>query len=362
MGDLINKGLGWVLKFCSNLAGDNYLFAILVFAIIVEIVLIPFGILQHRNSIKQARLRPKEMAIRKKYAGRDDKPTQQKMAQEIQELYQKEGYNPMSGCLPLLIQFPLLIALYNVVIDPLKYICGLSSDTVSRISLTVNALSGEAAATGKNTMSLLGRIKEYGYDAFRSAGADFTEEVFNSMPNLDVFGVFDLSLAPTTAIGSLFKDPTTWLIVAIPVITFFAYFFSMKITRKFSYQPTLDTQQAQTGCSNKTMDIMMPLLSVYIAFVSPAALGVYWIFKSLLGVVKQIALYYAMPIPKFTAEEYKSAEKEYGVKPDKNTQKAEPEEIAEEDKKSDKKKNRLIDAPVQKDDDRNRSEDENDNN
>ena len=305
MGELINKGLGWVLKFCSNLMWDNYFFAILVFAIIVEIVLLPFGILQQKNFIKQARLRPKEMAIRQKYAGRDDKPTQQKMAQEIQELYQKEGYNPMSGCLPLLIQFPLLIALYNVIIDPLKYICGLSSETVSRISLTVNALSGEAANTGRGTMSLLGSINKYGYDAFRSAGADFTEEIYNSMPNLDVFGILDLSLSPDVALKTVFSDPTSWIIAIIPVVTFFAYFFSMKITRKFSYQPIQNEQQA--GCSNKTMDIMMPLLSVFISFSVPAALGIYWIFKSLLGVVKQIALSYAMPIPKYTDEGSKSA-------------------------------------------------------
>ena len=99
----------------------------------MEIVLLPFGISQQKKSIKQARLRPKEQAIRKKYSGRDDKATQMKMNEEIQELYQKEGYNPMSGCLPLLIQFPLLIALYNVVINPLKYICNLSDDAIRQV-------------------------------------------------------------------------------------------------------------------------------------------------------------------------------------------------------------------------------------
>ena len=387
--DFFNKGLGWVLKFCSNLVGDNYLFAILVFAVIVEIVLLPFGIIQQKNSIKQARLRPKEMAIRKKYAGRDDKPTQQKMAQEIQELYQKEGYNPMSGCLPLLIQFPLLIALYNVVVDPLKYLCGLSSETISRISLAVSSLSGGTASMNKGTMSLLGPIKQYGYEAFKGAGSDFTKEVFDSMPNLDIFGVFDLSLAPWDCMGTLFKDPTSWILVSIPVITFFAYFFSMKISRKLSYQPMQDAQQAQGGCSPKMMDITMPLLSVYIAFISPAALGVYWIFKSLLGVVKQVALYYAMPLPKFTEEDYKAAEKEFGTKIEKTVQKSgkvvrslhhiddedfedtaeagkrrrealeaqEAEEKAKKQELAGKKKGVLSSAPIKKDDERKDSED-----
>jgi YidC/Oxa1 family membrane protein insertase len=358
MGDLINKGIGWVLKFCSNLVGDNYFFAILIFAVVVEIILLPFGILQQKNSIKQARLRPKEMAIRKKYAGRDDKPTQQKMAQEIQELYQKEGYNPMSGCLPLLIQFPLLIALYNVVIDPLKYICGLSAETVSRINLTVNALSGTSVGMGRGTMSLLGHIKQYGYEAFSSAGSDFTPEIFNNMPNLDVFGIFDLSLAPQDCMNfAAFADPTNWIIIAIPVLTFLAYFFSMKITRKFSYQPMQDNQQAQTGCSNKTMDIMMPLLSVFISFGVPAALGVYWIFKSLLGVVKQIALSYAMPIPKFSDAEYKAAEKEYGSKSEKSGEVVA--EVEAEEVKPEKKKKALSEAPIKKDERNGDGEDKN---
>ena len=64
----------------------SYAIALLLFAVVIKLVLFPFGIKQQKNSIKQAKLRPKEMAIRKKYAGREDKPTQQKMQQEIMEL------------------------------------------------------------------------------------------------------------------------------------------------------------------------------------------------------------------------------------------------------------------------------------
>ena len=315
MMDIINKPLGWVLKLCSNIVGGNYLFAILIFAIIVEILLLPFGIKQQKNSIKQARLRPKEMAIRKKYAGRDDKPTQQKMAQEIQELYQKEGYNPMSGCLPLLIQFPLLIALYNIVIDPLRYICGLGTDAINAIS---NHLGADIS---RGTMGLLSQIRVHDYSYFKAfEGLGFTKEVYDSVPNLDIFGVLDLSVSPMECMNlDAIRTVSGWLILLVPVITFLAYFFSMKMTRKLSYQPVNDAQQAQTGCSNKMMDIMMPLLSVFISFGVPAALGVYWIFKSFLGVAKQAILYCAMPLPKFTEEDYKAAEKEVGARIEKNT-------------------------------------------
>ena len=314
--DIINKPLGWLLKFCSKLVGNNYIFAILLVALLFEIILLPFSIKQQKNSIKQARLRPKEMAIRKKYAGRDDKPTQQKMSQEIQELYQKEGYNPLSGCLPLLIQLPLLLGLYNVVIDPLKYICGFSTELIERIA----TLAGTEVTRG-GTMALLSKIKSMGYATFSTLSAEgFTEEVFNTMPDLTVWG-FDLSISPSSCMNTASMSTLSgWLILSVPIITFLAYFFSMKMSRKLMYQPATDNQ-AQMGCSNKVMDFVMPLFSVFISFGVPAALGIYWIAKSLFGVVKQVALYFAMPLPKFTEEDYRLAEKEVGAKPDKSAAK-----------------------------------------
>ena len=138
------------------------------------------------------------------------------------------------------------------------------------------------------------------------------------MPDFNFFG---LNLAETPSI----QEPS-WLLI-VPVLTFLAYFGSMKINRKFTYQPTTGNpeQDAQAGCSNKTMDIMMPMMSVWISFVVPAAIGVYWIFKSLIGTVKQIIMAKAMPVPTFTEEDYKAAEKEYGGKPEKKKQKEEGE-------------------------------------
>ena len=310
--DIIFKPLGWVLELCSKIVGGNYLFAILIFAVFVEIVLLPFGISQQKKSIKQARLRPKEQAIHKKYSGRDDKPTQMKMNEEIQELYQKEGYNPLGGCLPLLIQLPLLLALYNVVINPLKYICGLSDDAVLQIQAIVGGNSG------RSTMGLLNKIKATPFDAFQNVEG-FTQEIYDNMPNLNVFGVFDLSLTPQQCLNAdSLKTIAGWLVVLIPIVTFVAYFLSMKLNRKFMYQPMNDANQAQMGCSNKVMDFVMPLFSVFLAFTYPAALGLYWIFKCLLGILKQFILSKAMPLPVFTEEDYKAAEREVNSRPDKS--------------------------------------------
>ncbi|MBQ9086752.1 MAG: YidC/Oxa1 family membrane protein insertase [Clostridia bacterium] len=307
--DIINVPFGYVLRFCNKIVGNQYLFALLIFAIIIEVVLLPFGIKQQKNSIKQAKLRPKEMAIRKKYAGRDDQPTKQKMTQEIQELYQKEGYNPMGGCLPLLIQFPIIIALYNIVMSPLEYICGLSEETIGNIITVVKSFPqyAESAFTTTRNIDLMAAMKNImSTDPAALSQFGITAQ---DLPNLSLFGgAIDLGAIPSI-------KAFNWLLL-VPVLTFLAYFFSMRMTRKLTYQPTTANDPAM-GCSNKMMDIVMPLFSVYITFVVPAAIGVYWIFKSLLGVLKQWILKKAMPLPVFTEEDYKAAEKEMNVRVDK---------------------------------------------
>lgn len=305
--DIINVPFGFVIRFCNKIVGNQYIWALLIFAVILEIILLPFGIKQQKNSIKQAKLRPKEMAIRKKYAGRDDQPTKQKMTMEIQELYQKEGYNPMSGCLPLLIQFPILIALYNIVMSPLQYICRFSTSTIQNLVPVVNSYgyNFDPTAVATRNIDLMGAVKNIlakNPTAFSGVeGFDATVD----MPNLTFLGL-DLGAIPKEQFGWL------WL---IPVLTFVVYFFSMKLTRKLSYQPTTADDPAM-GCSNKMMDIVMPLFSVFIAFIVPAVIGIYWIFKSILGVVKQWILKKTMPIPVFTEEDYKAAEKEMNVRAD----------------------------------------------
>ena len=171
--DFIYNAIGKFLAWLDSAVG-NYVVALFIFAVIVELLMLPFGLRQQKNSIKQASLRPKEMAIRKKYAGRNDQPTQQKMMQEIQEMYQKEGYNPMGGCLPLLIQFPIIIILYNVVINPLRYIMGVSKEAVSALVEFAGAAVDKGGlglnVSRQNTIGLIDYIK-------KADGAQLSESI-----------------------------------------------------------------------------------------------------------------------------------------------------------------------------------------
>ena len=310
--DFIFNAIGQFLGWLDSVTG-NYVVALFIFAIIVELLMLPFGIRQQKNSIKQAKLRPKEMAIRKKYAGRNDQPTQQKMAQEIQEMYQKEGYNPMGGCLPLLIQFPIIIILYRVVINPLRYIMGMTEAHVQGLADYVNT-TFELKLDTRNTIGLINQIKSNGGPSYVEGIKSYTSEavtdgnaIFESLSSVwdkaPDFNMFGLNLGDTP---SLDKFGWLWL---IPVLTFGVYFASMKLTRKLTYQPTT-ANDPQAGCSNKIMDFSMPLMSVWISFMVPAAIGVYWIFKSILSTVKQFIMSRVIPVPTFTEEDYKAAEKE----------------------------------------------------
>lgn len=321
---MIDAILGWVGKFLGWLDGltGNYMYAMFLFALVVEIVMIPFGILQQKNSRKQARLRPKEMAIRNKYKGRNDKATQQKMNEEIQQMYQEEKFNQLSGCLPLLIQLPIILALYNVVINPLKYVLGLGDELISTMANFANApisssgLGAELGNVTNNTIALADRLSQEvsssgslveGLTQFTGSSAVAQQAANLQFPDFSFFG---LNLAHTPELK------WDWLLL-IPVLTFLVYFGSMKISRRFTYQPTVSDDPAQkkaAGCSNWVMDISMPLISVFVCFRVPAAVGVYWIFKSILGTVKQFIFSKVMPMPVFTEEDYKAAEKEYSGK------------------------------------------------
>ena len=160
--DIIHIPFGYLISFVYNLT-RSYTVAIVVFGIVVLVVLFPLNIKQQKNSQKQAALRPKEEKIRKKYAGRTDRVTQQKMQQEIMDLYQAEHFSPFGGCLPLIVQLVLIICLYTVVQNPLTYVAHLDKDTVENVKTVYNEMySANSSETepAQTAAAFLGRQME----------------------------------------------------------------------------------------------------------------------------------------------------------------------------------------------------------
>ena len=327
----LNELIGYIIDLCYKVI-PNYAVALLIFALIMKVLLFPLSIKQQKNMVKQASLRPKEQAIRNRYAGRTDKATQQKMQEEVMKLYQDEKFNPMGGCLPMILQLVILLALYGVVNNPLRYVCHVPVDNITNIAveaaelykaeqLTIDGLSesakntlstmaaqiGEDGSTEnvKNTfhydLELVNVIRINGVDKF--LGEDMLGEDFDadSLPNFTIFGG-KVDLSETPAFGEF---NLLWL---IPLLTFVFTFGSMKLTRKLTYQPVQATGDAAT--SMKLMDFVMPVMSTYFTFRVPAVIAVYWIYQNIFSTLQQLVLKLMYPYPAFTEEDYKAAERE----------------------------------------------------
>ena len=280
---------GNILNLFNSWTG-NYMLALLLFALMIKIILLPLAIMQQKNQIKGAKLRPKILLIEKKYAGRNDQPTLKKKQAEIMELQQKEGYSAFSGCLPLLIQFPIIIILYRVIQKPLSYVSHFGSELLAKLAEAVGYESSYSASE----IGLLSAIKQNA-DAAQTAFADAGETglLADVLPKMSFFDA-DLTVRPFF-----------WsILLLIPVINFALGVLTMKLSKKLNGNMAQMTAQTQDQkVSGGIMEWMMPLVSLWFAFILPSALGVYWIYQSVLGILQMLILAKVMPMPKYTEEE-----------------------------------------------------------
>ena len=299
--------LGHVLYgFSCIMPANSYALALILYALVFKIVFLPFTIKQQKNQIKMAKLAPKIEVIKAKYKGRTDQVSKQKLQQEIMELQQREGASPFAGCLPMLIQFPIIIWLYKVIRYPISYICGFGggSDAAKNFGELANrfAAKGEAALkaltdAGEDQIKIVSLIKDYGVDISGIGNG-------RPMPNLNLFGL-NLGNQPSLTAG--------WpliLVCLIPVAAAALQWVTMFVTRKWNSTQQLTQGDAQTNMSMKMMDFMMPLMTLFIAFGFSALMGLYWIFQSALAILQTFIISRVMPLPRFTEEELKAMRKE----------------------------------------------------
>ncbi len=165
--------LGWILKLCSMLTG-NYGVAIIIFTILIKAALLPLTVKQQKSMMKTQKLQPLLMELQEKYKNDKDK-----LSQETMKLYQKYQVNPMSGCLPMLIQLPIIMMLYFVVRNPVIYIMGFGENDVWRIISAVIEC-GEA-----NPEVMTSFMTSLGIDSLDKLTAD----------NYRMFGMYSIQIA-----------------------------------------------------------------------------------------------------------------------------------------------------------------------
>lgn len=261
--DIINVPLGYLFKGIYFLV-NNYGVTIILFTIAIKLLLLPLNIKQQRSMKKMAALQPKLLKIQEKYS--QDK---EKQSQETMKLYQEAGVNPMGGCLPMLLQFPILIALYNIIRKPLSYVMMLSKDAVAtvaeRLSMNVKDVNFEIDAA-----------KRLG-DSFDNVKDIISKD---NLINFDFLG-FDLSQIPKLDFIS-----QHWEYALIPLLAGGTTYLVSVISNKISGT----NRNSDAAGSMKMMNVIFPVMTAWFAITLPAGLGLYWTVSNLFQIAQLFLL------------------------------------------------------------------------
>ena len=286
MGEFICKIFSWPLVKFYELTG-SYGMSIIVFALLVNLLMTPFMAKSKKSMMHTTLIQPRIQELQRRHEGNP-----QKLNQEMQKLYQEEGINPMSGCIWSLIPFPILIALYSVIRQPLTRMMFVAEEVVTTLQdFFVNqGWYTVPAKTDAYVEIKLADIAHQHWDEVQTALAGQVD----GLMNID-FGFLGLNLGQKPEwnffMHTDWSDAAVWLpalgLFLIPFISAFLSWASMKISNMSN--PS-QAQNAQTEASMKSMTLMMPLMSIWICFVMPAAMGIYWIANSVFGIIRDFAL------------------------------------------------------------------------
>ena len=288
IGYYICVPFAWLVRLFYNLT-NSYGVALILFTLVIKLIMLPFQMKSKKSMMRMSRVSGQMQELQKRYA-----KNQAKLQEEMQKLYEEEGVNPMSGCLWSLIPFPILIALYSIIRQPITHFMMLSKDVLQTVVQS-------AADAGVNLTNIVMMDKATGTPALKdglyqlaSYGQINLVKAVQEMGLSTPEGWFDmnynfLGLDLTATPWEYVKNFTfTWAVIGvilIPILAGLSQFVFSKLTMKT--QPQAD---AAGGASMKSMMYMMPLTSVYIAFIMPAALGVYWIAQSVFSLIQEAIL------------------------------------------------------------------------
>lgn len=288
IGYYICVPFAWLVRLFYNLT-NSYGVALILFTLVIKLIMLPFQMKSKKSMMRMSRVSGQMQDLQKRYA-----KNQAKLQEEMQKLYEEEGVNPMSGCLWSFLPLPILMALYSIIRQPITHFMMLSKDVLQTVVQSVadagvdltnivmmdKATGAPALKDGLYQMAAYGQINLV--KAVQEMGLSTPDGWFNV--NYKFLGL-DLTATPWEYVKSF---TFTWAVIGvilIPILAGLSQFVFSKLTMKT--QPQAD---AAGGASMKSMMYMMPLFSVYIAFIMPAALGVYWIAQSVFSLIQEAIL------------------------------------------------------------------------
>ena len=291
LGYIICIPFAWLVRLFYTLT-SSYGMAIILFTVVLKLIMLPFQVKSKKSMMRMNRMNGKIQEIQKKYAN-----NQMKMQEEMQKLYAEQGVNPMSGCLWSFLPLPILMALYYIIREPIVYFMnfgtrgnGLKVLEAAKEVVTSIGLSWSTTTSGETVRdgiyAQIEIVKHLSDNASNPAVQKFFAENPNWV-NVDYhFLGMDLSTVPSDAFAMLKTGITLGAIglILIPILSAAFQVLTMKITMKG--QP----MEGAAASSNKMMMWMMPLMSLWIGFTLPAALGVYWIAQSAFSAIQEAIL------------------------------------------------------------------------
>ena len=254
---------------------NSYGIALLLFALVVRIVLFPLFLKGRKSMMAMSGLADQQKFIQQKY-GRD----RERYSIELQKLYEKEGVKPSGGCLWSMLPLAVLIPLYGIVRKPLTNLLGMTEDQFNAVS---NLLYGEVLDINTAQLGMAQDVFT-NYDRIVTSIPELA-----GMPQVD-FTFLGMNLADIPHLMFWQQENVLlafglWL---IPVISAALSVFSMVLNNKINAYVT-GSEKKSNDPTQRSMMIMMPLMSLWICFTLPAALGLYWIYSSLSAMLSEFA-------------------------------------------------------------------------
>lgn len=323
---LLGIMMDWIYSGISNITGgrvESVVLSIVIITIIIYMCLLPLTIKQQKFSKLSQKMQPEMQAIQAKYKNKKDQASMMAMQEETQLLYQKYGISPMGSCVQMLIQMPILFALYRVFYNIPAYLSGVKGsftglvDSIQQTSgyqntlvslmekynvVTSSGLNASNAASkladaSGDTLSnyiidILYKLPSKGWDAlmdgkFFDGIQSAVEKTHDALLHFNYFLGLNISDTPWYIIKSNFTDkPDKWLLfvilaLLIPVLSYLTQMINIKL------MPQATNGNDQMANQMKMMNLMMPLMSLFICFTVPVGLGIYWICSALVRGIQQ---------------------------------------------------------------------------
>lgn len=278
MFDLCATIFGFVLNFIYGIV-SNYGIALIIFTVILKLVMLPASLKQQKTMKKTAKIQKQVRDIQEKYSS---DPT--RMNQEVMDLYKRENMSPFSGCLSSIIQFIVVLSMFYLVSRPLSYMLNVDETLINDYT---TKLQQEVEDNRTMRYPEIAIIKQ------------FSENDDKIKINMDFLGL-DLSDVPS-------NNLTDWKVYIIPCLYVITSVISMKLTTVLNSNKKTENKDIKTKLPekaentdetaemmqqmNKNMSLMMPFMTVSIAFIAPLGLALYWFLSNILSIFERLFVY-----------------------------------------------------------------------